>query len=183
MAGATPPPEKSESSTFGGPSSLPGLWDVHVHFEWPRLTALTVAEQVVQNYHNAVRGLTEAGVTGIRSAGVAHFSDVALKRAFDSGQHLGPRIFAAGHILTTTAGHAVTNPFTKVCDGPDSFVRAVREQIQNGGGPHQAADDRRHLGPGLGPPSLHFSDGGGTGGCLCHIPPARVQGHGPCRQP
>ena len=111
---------------------LPGLWDVHVHFEWPRLTGLTVAEQVVQNYHNAVRGLTEAGVTGIRSAGVAHFSDVALKRAFDSGQHVGPRIFAAGHILTTTAGHAVTNPFTKVCDGPDSFVRAVREQIQNG---------------------------------------------------
>ena len=37
---------------------LPGLWDVHVHLEWPRQTGLTVPEQVVQHYHNAGRDLT-----------------------------------------------------------------------------------------------------------------------------
>ena len=97
---------------------------------------MTVAEQVIQHYYNAQRGLTEAGVVGIRSAGVVHFGDVALKRAFDSGQHVGPRTFASGYILTTTAGHGqttgYTKAYTKACDGPDSFVRAVRENIQNG---------------------------------------------------
>ena len=91
---------------------LPGLWDVHVHLEWPRQPGLSMAEQVVQHYHNAVRGLTEAGVVGIRTAGVAHFADVALKRAFNSGQQVGPRIFASGPILTASGGHGMKPGFT-----------------------------------------------------------------------
>ena len=119
---------------------LPGLWDVHVHLEWPRQAGLTVAELVIQHYYNAQRGLTEAGVVGIRTAAVAHYIDVALKRAFDSGQHVGPRTFASGYILQTSAGHGVQTGYSWAfqsameieCDGPESFVRAVRENIQNG---------------------------------------------------
>jgi imidazolonepropionase-like amidohydrolase len=111
---------------------LPGLWDVHVHLEWPRLTNPTVAEQAVQYAFNARQGLLEAGVVGIRTAGVPHFIDVGMKRAFDAWQPVGPRVFAGGYFLTTTAGHALASEFAKPCDGPNGFVKAIREQIQHG---------------------------------------------------
>ena len=111
---------------------LPGLWDVHVHLEWPRLSNPTLAEQAVQYGFNARQGLLEAGVVGIRTAGVPHFIDVGMKRAFDAWQPVGPRVFAGGYFLTTTAGHALASEFAKACDGPNGFVKAIREQIQHG---------------------------------------------------
>jgi imidazolonepropionase-like amidohydrolase len=111
---------------------LPGLWDVHVHLEWPRLTNPTLAEQAVQYGFNARQGLLEAGVVGIRTAGVPHFIDVGMKRAFDAWQPVGPRVFAGGYFLTTTAGHALASEFAKPCDGPNGFVKAIRAQIQHG---------------------------------------------------
>ncbi len=65
-------------------------------------------------------------------AGTPHFIDVALKRAFDSGQHVGPRLFTCGWFLTTTAGHALGTGFALPCDGPAGFVRTIREHIQAG---------------------------------------------------
>ena len=35
-------------------------------------------------------------------------------------------------LLTTTAGHALATEFAKACDGPNGFVKAIREQIQHG---------------------------------------------------
>src|SRR5262249_53253239 len=92
----------------------------------------TVAELTVQYATNAMQGLVESGVTAIRTAGVPHFIDVALKRAYAAGRLIGPRIFAGGWFLTTTAGHALGTGFAKTCDGPTGFVRAIREQMENG---------------------------------------------------
>ena len=117
---------------LGGRYLLPGLWDVHVHLEWPRVPAATVAELTVQYAANALHGLVDAGVTAIRTAGVPHFVDVALKRAYANGRLVGPRIFAGGLFLTTTAGHALGTGFARACDGPMGFVRAIREQIEQG---------------------------------------------------
>jgi imidazolonepropionase-like amidohydrolase len=117
---------------LAGAYLLPGLWDVHVHLEWPRLAAATIAELTVQYATNAMRGLVESGVTAIRTAGVPHFIDVALKRAYAAGRLIGPRIFAGGWFLTTTAGHALGTGFAQTCDGPMGFVRAIREQMENG---------------------------------------------------
>ena len=117
---------------LGGGYLLPGLWDVHVHLEWPRLPAATVAELTVQYAANATQGLVESGVTAIRTAGVPHFIDVALKHAYAGGRLVGPRIFAGGWFLTTTAGHALGTGFARTCDGPMGFVRAIREQMENG---------------------------------------------------
>ena len=122
----------AEAIDLGGAYLLPGLWDVHVHLEWPRIPAATVAELTVQYATNASEGLTASGVTAIRTAGVPHFIDVALKRAFASERLVGPRIFAGGWFLTTTAGHALGTGFAKTCDGPMGFVRAIREQMESG---------------------------------------------------
>jgi imidazolonepropionase-like amidohydrolase len=117
---------------LAGAYLLPGLWDVHVHLEWPRLPAATVAELTVQYATNATEGLVRSGVTAIRTAGVPHFIDVALRRAFARARLVGPRIFAGGWFLTTTAGHALGTGFARTCDGPMGFVRAIREQLENG---------------------------------------------------
>jgi imidazolonepropionase-like amidohydrolase len=111
---------------------LPGLWDVHVHFEWPRLPDASPAELTLQYAANAHEALTQAGVTAVRTAGTPHLIDVALKRAFDAGRLVGPRIFAGGWFLTTTAGHALATGFARPIDGADAFVAAIREQIQGG---------------------------------------------------
>jgi imidazolonepropionase-like amidohydrolase len=55
-----------------------------------------------------------------------------MKHAFDMGRPVGPRVFAGGYFLTTTAGHALASEFAKACDGPNGFVKAIREQIQHG---------------------------------------------------
>ncbi len=127
-----PAPAGATVIDLGGGYLLPGLWDVHVHLEWPRVPAATVAELTVQYATNAMAGLVQAGVTAIRTAGVPHFIDVALKRAIASGRIVGPRIFAGGWFLTTTAGHALGTGFARTCDGPMGFVRAIREQMEGG---------------------------------------------------
>jgi imidazolonepropionase-like amidohydrolase len=117
---------------LAGAYLLPGLWDTHVHLEWPRLPQAAIPELTAQYLANAQRALLEGGVTGLRMAGTPHFIDVALKHAFDSGQHVGPRMFTCGWFLTTTAGHALGTGFARACDGPLGFVQAIREHIQAG---------------------------------------------------
>ena len=130
--GGAPLGQDVETIDLGGSYLLPGLWDVHVHLEWPRIAAATDSELTVQYAYNAARGLTDAGVVGIRTGGTPQFIDVALKRAFASGQHVGPRVFADGWFLTTTGGHFLTSGAALECDGAVGFVRAIRPQIESG---------------------------------------------------
>jgi len=112
---------------------MPGLWDVHIHPDYfPSLADMPVADQVTLFGHRMTAALMESGIVGMRSAGTHHYMDVAWKRAYDSGQHLGPRLFASGHFLTTTGGHFLTSGHAIEVDGPYGFVKAIREQIKNG---------------------------------------------------
>ncbi|MGH7344832.1 MAG: amidohydrolase family protein, partial [Candidatus Rokuibacteriota bacterium] len=111
---------------------LPGLWDVHIHPDYLAETGASVVDQTIAFGHRLMEGLTESGVVGVRCAGAAHFMDVAWKRAFATGQYVGPRVFAAGHFLTSTGGHFLTSGHARECDGPYGFVHAIREQIKNG---------------------------------------------------
>ena len=86
---------------LGGAYLLPGLWDVHIHPDYLAETGASVVDQTIVFGQRLMEALTEAGVVGVRCAGSAHFMDVAWKRAFDTGQYVGPRVFAAGHFLTT----------------------------------------------------------------------------------
>ena len=137
--GSDRPPTADRTLDLKGSYLLPGLWDAHIHLGWahqgwPHQTDPTVAEQTIEYGYSAIKAMTDSGVVGIRTAGVPHFIDVALKRAFDAGQFTGPRLFTAGWFLTTTAGHAVGSDFidSRECDGPYGFARAIREQIKNG---------------------------------------------------
>ncbi len=111
---------------------LPGLWDVHIHPEYVANPTPTVAQQTARFGEELSEGLTEAGVTSVRCGGAAHFMDVAWREAFAEGPVPGPRVFACGNFLTTTGGHFLTSGHARECDGPFSFVRAIREMIKNG---------------------------------------------------
>src|SRR5450759_812780 len=75
---------------------LPGLWDVHIHphpdYLWT--TEVPLTEQMTLFGYELMAAMTESGITGLRCAGAHHYMDVAWKRAFDSGQYVGPRLFA-----------------------------------------------------------------------------------------
>ena len=75
---------------------MPGLWDVIIHPDYLSLDEMPLADQVTLFGHRLAAALTESGIVGLRCAGAHHFMDVAWKRAFDSGQHVGPRLFASG---------------------------------------------------------------------------------------
>lgn len=111
---------------------MPGLWDVHIHPDYYLPAEMPLADQVTLFGHRLMAALTESGIIGLRCAGAHHYMDVAWKRAFDSGQYVGPRLFASGHFLTTTGGHFLTSGHALECDGPYGFVKAIREQIKNG---------------------------------------------------
>ena len=128
----SPDTRSADVIDLGGAYLLPGLWDVHIHPDYLAGSGASVAEQTAIFGHRLMEALTESGVVGVRCAGAAHFMDVAWKRAFDAGRYVGPRVFAAGHFLTTTGGHFLTSGHARECDGPYGFVRAIREQIKNG---------------------------------------------------
>ncbi|HZP85283.1 MAG TPA: amidohydrolase family protein [Burkholderiales bacterium] len=111
---------------------LPGLWDVHIHPDYYPYNEIPLADQVTQFGNRLMSALTDAGITGVRCAGAHDFMDVAWKRAFASGAFVGPRVYASGYFLTTTAGHFLHSGHALECDGPYGFVKAIREQIKNG---------------------------------------------------
>src|ERR1700755_1437570 len=111
---------------------MPGLWGVHIHPDYLSLDEMPLADQVTLFGHRLAAALTESGIVGLRCAGAHHFMDVAWKRAFDSGQYVGPRLFASCHLLTTTGWHFLTSGHALECDSPYGFVKAIREQIKNG---------------------------------------------------
>ena len=131
--GSSPVAPGDEVIDLAGAFLLPGLWDVHIHPEYPNPPGTTVPQLTAWFGQNLMRGLTEAGVTSVRCAGAGHFMDVAWKRAFEGADGpAGPTVYACGHFLTTTGGHFLTSGHALECDGPYGFVEAIREQIKNG---------------------------------------------------
>ena len=131
-AGAAPAVGDAELVDLKGAYLMPGLWDVHIHPDYLSLADVPLPDQVTLFGHRLQAALLDSGIVGFRCAGAHHYMDVAWKRAFESGQHLGPRLFASGHFLTTTGGHFLTSGHALEVDGPYGFVKAIREQIKNG---------------------------------------------------
>jgi imidazolonepropionase-like amidohydrolase len=123
---------------------LPGLIDLHKHISLPldadeatfasedRLAIMTAA---------VAKAVLDAGVTTLRDVGDNVGVTFAVRDAINSGLMEGPRILAAGRIISSTGGHGTTDEFQgngtieRVhggCDGPESCRRVVRENIEAG---------------------------------------------------
>ena len=128
-----PPTTTSEDRVIDLTDSylLPGLWDVHIHPEYPNPAGTTIAQLTAAFGQNLQRGMLEAGVTAVRSGGAGHFMDVAWRRAFSGPGPDGPRVFACGNFLTPTGGHFLTSGHARECDGPYGYAEAIRDQMKH----------------------------------------------------
>ena len=121
---------------------LPGLIDLHMHL------AIIMDSDAATNASEArlalaaagsARRLLDAGVTTVRDVGDNSSVTLALRDAIARGDVAGPRIVAAGRIISRTGGHGAKAPVAgdipyrpAGCDGVESCRRAVRENIERG---------------------------------------------------
>jgi imidazolonepropionase-like amidohydrolase len=138
-----------------GKTVMPGLIDMHSH-----LTFLEAADaaNIFSNANTSaaesvMRGLKrlpvylESGITSVRDVGSHGDSPFVLKRLQASGEIQGPRIFAAGQLITGIGGHGDVHAYTAeypevpngnpnsmvwLASGPDQWRAAVRMQFSKG---------------------------------------------------
>jgi imidazolonepropionase-like amidohydrolase len=137
-----------------GKTVMPGLIDLHSH-----LTFLNPDDSVIYSRgltsgaESVMRGLKrmtlylESGITTVRDVGSHGDSPFVLKRLQSAGEIQGPRIFAAGQLITGTGGHGDLHAFTagypevengnpnsmvRIANGPDQWRESVRIQFQKG---------------------------------------------------
>lgn len=74
------------------------------------------------------------GFTGLRVVGERDYIDLAWREAFEAGVFVGPRIFAAGKIVTPTQGNPLEPdwPVEFFADGPYEIRKALRKNIGRG---------------------------------------------------
>ena len=137
-------PSDAEVIDVGGMTVMPGLIDAHIHFSGARTHRLeerfVVPEQVrLLRCVNDARALLEAGFTTVKDCGGTN--GLYLKMAVNEGSIKGPRILAAGYVLSQTFGHGdvhflplewVKQKIPTICDGVDECRRAARYALREG---------------------------------------------------
>jgi len=139
-------PDTQSATITRAPTVLPGLWDSHVHLLGVRTLDLArlPAEPAPLRAARAsadLRAALDAGVTSVREVGGL---GVHLARVVNEGTLVGPAIYAAGAILSTTGGHGDLHSLPlswvmdignqggelRLADGPAECARAAREQLR-----------------------------------------------------
>ncbi|MDR9825328.1 amidohydrolase family protein [Vibrio sp. FNV 38] len=135
-----------------GKTLMPGLIDAHWHTSYAytpqsTLVAGDMSEVAIRGFLGAEKTLMR-GFTSVRDVGGNPY---AVKKMTDTGQHPGPRIFAAGAPISQTGGHFdfrgkndvpanSTDPMTywernsliMTADGVDEVMVRARENFRNG---------------------------------------------------
>jgi imidazolonepropionase-like amidohydrolase len=139
-------PATPDATVTRADTVLPGLWDAHVHFLGLRsfnLAELPVTPTALRAARSTsdLRKALDAGFTSVREVGGL---GLELARAVDEGMIEGPKIYAAGAILSTTGGHGDLHglplPWVsdfahhggelRLADGEAECIKAVREQLR-----------------------------------------------------
>lgn len=121
---------------------MPGLIDLHMHLAISMNVdpgVSTSPARLALSGAGYAKRLLDAGVTTVRDVGDNGGTVYALRDAIAAGDVPGPRIFAAGRVISRTGGHGAKHPgptelhFEPAgCDGEESCRRAVRENIEAG---------------------------------------------------
>ncbi len=128
-------PAKGERVALSG-FVVPGLIDAHVHLSFsggPDPVAEMEAEPKEATLLRAagyLRAYLKAGVTAVRDLGSRDGMAVGLAYAVEKGLIPGPRVVAAGLVLTPTGGHGHRHGVE--VDGPDAVRRAARGEFKRG---------------------------------------------------
>lgn len=126
---------------------MPGLIDAHVHMDHETNPNRMLAFQ--QNKADIAFGAIQyskttlmAGFTTVRDLGGS--VSIAIRNAINKGQIIGPRIYAAGKIISSTGGHGdatnglredlmqLTELNSDVVNGVDECIKVVRQRYKEG---------------------------------------------------
>lgn len=119
-----------------GRTVCPGLMNAHVHLSFdgtvdPEPTFRNEGD--VETTLRALPQLSEMlsrGVTTVRDLGGKEAVTLGLARAVESGLVLGPRVLAAGRVITMTGGHGHWMGIE--VDGSDEARKATRKMLKAG---------------------------------------------------
>ena len=148
--GAVTIPAGAKLVDLGDVTLLPGFIDAHTHIIGRELADPQANDAAVRDYQatGAIIGVANAqktllaGFTTIRNVGAPDFDDMALRKAVNEGNVIGPRMQNAGHAIGITGGHCDENgfrpglmdgnPMLGVADGAEQIRAAVRYQAKYG---------------------------------------------------
>lgn len=128
-------PDGADMVDANGMTVMPGLIDVHVHFD---LLGHSNYDQWFSRYENrmrsdilpsAAKAMLMAGVTAVRDLGADVENIFWLREQVNSGKILGPRTFIAGPFLRKTKTPFVSGTYkdTWVIHNPDDAREKVRK--------------------------------------------------------
>jgi imidazolonepropionase-like amidohydrolase len=129
--------------SFAGPRiqgrgrfAMPGLIDSHVHLAvdgsadfFGQMQGDSV-QRATLRAANSARAFLDHGITTVRDCGAANSVAIELSRAIDDGIIEGPRVLAAGRVITMTGGHGYY--MGREADGADAARSATRAAIKEG---------------------------------------------------
>ena len=138
-------PGDAEVIDVSGRTLMPGLIDSHVHLcsngdpDILRMIHYPMGMLQLFGYRNALNEL-EAGFTTVRDMGAPHGFALSLRQAVEAGVVRGPRIVAAGKVISMTGGHADFHlasglsytGMSRIANGVVDCRRAAREQLRDG---------------------------------------------------
>lgn len=144
------PPESTDWPTGArvidvtGKTVMPGLIDLHTHLS--RVDTDDFADSISDAASALIgaeklRYFIESGITSVRDVGSRSDVPFRLKDWVRQNRIPGPRVFAAGQIITGEGGHGAEGPYdellemqgeVRIANGPDDWRRAVREQFRKG---------------------------------------------------
>ena len=148
-AGAEVPMPSANDVVFdlAGRSLMPGMVQCHYHVAYDNVdTFLEIEMKHSPTMLTLVAAknaelLLRCGFTGAVGAGTLHNIDVTLKQAINQGLIPGPRFMACGRDVVTTGDSVDFHPswwklqmegLSLICDGPEEFRKAVRDEIKQG---------------------------------------------------
>ncbi len=137
-------PKDARVLDVAGKTVMPGLIDLHTHIDYRMpgnsdTRAFNAADGALRGAER-LRYYIESGITSLRDTGSDGDTPFILKGWVNEGRLTGPRIFAAGSIVSGKGGHGAEVDLStdrplgamREAAGPDDWREAVREQFRKG---------------------------------------------------
>jgi enamidase len=120
-----------KTKDLNGGYAMPGLMDLHVHLGGiPFIEDFGTVDMILEymrQYPLSRKKFLKYGVTTVQSLGDMHPQTINLSKKISGNKLAGPRIFAAGPILTAPDGHPVSTIFK----GRDRAIKNATRQLKD----------------------------------------------------